>query len=174
MTFGIGIACWLILGSLIASRLMLFQLPPPGLLPTIVIEVAPPAVAGAAYFDLHGTRPDLLAYGLAGYAVLMVVAQLRFVPIYLRLRFVPGFWSFTFSCCAVAALALRWIKLEHPFGGAALADIAVAAVRQLVAAIAARSVVAISRHTFLPAPHYRRSVLRSCAQRWRGSRSARP
>jgi tellurite resistance protein len=58
--------------------------------------------AGAAYFDLHSTKPDLLAYGLAGYAVLMVVAQLRFVPIYRRLRFVPGFWSFTFSWCAVA------------------------------------------------------------------------
>src|ERR1039458_2536794 len=40
-SFGIGIACWLILGSLVASRLMLFQLPPPGLLPTIAIELAP-------------------------------------------------------------------------------------------------------------------------------------
>ena len=152
MSFGIGIACWLILGSLIASRLMLFQLPPPGLLPTIAIELAPPAVAGAAYFDLHGTKPDLLAYSLAGYAVLMVVAQLRFVPIYLGLRFVPGFWSFTFSWCAVAALALRWINLGHPSGGTILADIAVAAVSLLVAAIAVRSMIAISRHTFLPPP----------------------
>jgi signal transduction histidine kinase len=54
-------------------------------------------VAGAAYFDLHGTKPDLLAYGLAGYAVLMVVAQLRFVPIYRRLRFVPVWTAQTTS-----------------------------------------------------------------------------
>src|ERR1039458_10252101 len=108
MTFGIGIACWLILGSLIASRLMLFQLPPPGLLPTIVIEVAPPAVAGAAYFDLHGTKPDLLAYGLAGYAVLMVVAQLRFVPIYRRLRFVPVWTAQTTSSATGAAPVPPW------------------------------------------------------------------
>ena len=54
-------------------------------------------MAGAAYFDLHGTKPDLLAYGLAGYAVLMVVAQLRFVPIYRRLRFVPVWTAQTTS-----------------------------------------------------------------------------
>lgn len=152
MSFGIGIICWLILGSLVASRLMLFQLPPPGLLPTIAIELAPPAVAGGAYFELHGTKPDIVAYGLAGYAVLMVIAQLRFLPIYRRLRFVPGFWSFAFSWCAVAALALRWLKLEHPSSGAALADIATVAVSLLVATIAGRSVIAIRRHTFLPPP----------------------
>lgn len=72
--------------------------------------------------------------------------------IYLRQRFVPGFWSFTFSWCAVAALALRWLNLERPAGAAALADIATAAVSLLVAAIAARSLIAISEHTFLPPP----------------------
>lgn len=152
MSFGIGIVCWLLLGSLVVNRLMLFELPPPGLLPTLAIEIAPPAVAGGAYFELHGTKPDMLAHGLAGYTVLMVIVQSRFAPIYLRQRFVPGFWSFTFSWCAVAALALRWLNLERPAGAAALADIATAAVSLLVAAIAARSLIAISEHTFLPPP----------------------
>ena len=116
MSFGIGIVCWFVLGSVVVNRLMLSELPPPGLLPTLAIEVAPPAVAGGAYFELHGTRPDLLAYGLAGYTILMVIVQLRLVPIYLGQHFVPGVWSFTFSWCAVAALALRWLNIEHPSG----------------------------------------------------------
>ena len=152
MSFGIGIVCWLLLGSLVVNRLMFSELPPPGLLPTLAIELAPPSVAGGAYFALHGPRPDTVAYGLAGYAALMVIAQLRFLPIYLRLHFVAGFWSFAFSWCAVAALALRWLEVEHPSGAAALADVVAAAVSALVAGIAARSLVAIAGHTFLPPP----------------------
>jgi tellurite resistance protein TehA-like permease len=43
---------------------------------------------------------------LAGYAGLMVLVQLRLLPVYLRLRFGVGSWSFTFSWCAAAALAI--------------------------------------------------------------------
>ena len=82
----------------------------------------------------------------------MVIVQLRLVPIYLRQHFVPGVWSFTFSWCAVAALALRWLNIEHPSGQAALADIAVGSVSLLVAAIAVRSLIAVSHRTFLPPP----------------------
>lgn len=69
----------------------------------LAIEVAPPAVAGDAYFGLTGGRIDTLAYLLAGYTVLMVLVQLRLLPLYLRLPFTPVFWSFTFSYAAVAA-----------------------------------------------------------------------
>ena len=51
----------------------------------------------------------------------MVLVQLRLLPLYLRLRFAPGFWAFTFSWCAVAILALHWIELEHPAGQRPLA-----------------------------------------------------
>jgi tellurite resistance protein len=47
---------------------------------------------------------------------MMVLAQVRLLPLYRALRFGMGFWSFTFPWAAAATLALRWIALEHPSG----------------------------------------------------------
>jgi len=44
----------------------------------------------------------MIAFVLGGYAVLMVLAQLRLSLVYSRLSFSPGFWAFTFSYSAVA------------------------------------------------------------------------
>jgi tellurite resistance protein len=150
LSFGIGIVCWLMLGSLIINRLFFTAMLPAALVPTLAIEVAPPAVAGGAYFALHGTAPDVFAYGLAGYAVLMVLVQVRLLPLYARLRFTPGFWAFTFSWAAVAELALYWLRIERPAGEVVYAALAAGAVSLLTAAIGARSVLAIARGQFLP------------------------
>lgn len=56
--FGYAVICWLVLGSIILGRLLMRPLPPPPLLPTLAIEVAPAAVASLAYFALHGDRVD--------------------------------------------------------------------------------------------------------------------
>jgi tellurite resistance protein len=152
LSFGIGIVCWLMLGSLIINRLFFTDRLPAALVPTLAIEVAPPAVAGGAYFALHGPTPDVFAYGLAGYAVLMVLVQVRLLPLYVRLSFTPGFWAFTFSWAAVAELALLWLRIERPAGEVVWAALAAGAVSLLIAAIAARSLVAIGRGQFLPPP----------------------
>jgi len=144
--------------------------------PTLAIELAPPALAGGAYFALHGSAPGTVAYGFAGYAVLMVLVQVRLLPSYARLRFSPGFWSFTFPWCAVVGLALRWLRIERPPGQAVYAALAAGGVSLLVAGVAARSVLAIWRGDFVPgagaasrAPATRASltahVSRSLAQR---------
>lgn len=75
----------------------------------------------------------------------MVLVQIRLLPQFLRLRFSLGFWAFTFCWAAVAALALRWLQIEDPPGASAYAGIAAAAVSLLIAAIAARTVLAIAR-----------------------------
>jgi tellurite resistance protein len=69
---------------------------PPALVPTLAIEDGPPVVAGVAYFQLSGGALNAISLALGGYAVLMVAAQLRFVPGFARLKFTPGFWAFTF------------------------------------------------------------------------------
>jgi hypothetical protein len=43
----------------------------------------------------------MIAFVLGGYAVLMVLAQLRLSLVYWQLSSSPGFWPFTFSCAAV-------------------------------------------------------------------------
>lgn len=148
MSFGIGVVFWLMLGSLVLNRLMFVKMLPGPLVPTLAIELAPPALGGSAYFALHGTVPNAFAYGLAGYGVLMVLVQLRLLPVYGRLMFSPGFWAFTFPWTAAAAYALRWLHIEKPAGQSVYAGLAAGAVSLLVAAIAARSLLAIARGQF--------------------------
>jgi hypothetical protein len=46
----------------------------------------------------------------------MVIAQLRLLPTYLRLPFMPSTWAFTFSWAAVAAAAIIWLQSLQPAG----------------------------------------------------------
>jgi tellurite resistance protein len=152
LCFGIGMICWFVLGSVVINRLFLAARLPAPLLPTMAIEVAPPAVAGNAYFALHGLHADTFAYVLAGYGILMVLVQLRLLSLYRQLSFAPGFWAFTFSWTAVATFALRWLHLEHPSGEALWSWLVAAAATLLVAAIALRSLDLLRRGAFFPKP----------------------
>ena len=151
-SFGIGISCWLLLGSVVLNRLLFRPALPAALIPTLAIELAPPVVAGGAWFALNGGRVDLVARALAGYAVLMVVIQLRFVPLYVRLRFAPTLWALTFSYAAAAADAVLWITYTKPAGATGYAIAVVTLITVLIAAIAGRTIIALARGQFLPAP----------------------
>jgi tellurite resistance protein len=65
-SFGIGILCWLLLGSIVLNRLFFRRWLPDALVPTLAIELAPPAVAGLAYFALTGGATNLPAARWAG------------------------------------------------------------------------------------------------------------
>jgi tellurite resistance protein len=152
MSFGIGVLSWLMLGSLILNRLFVRPSLPVALVPTLAIEVAPPAVAGTAYAALTGGRIDSVAYALAGYTLLMVLVQLRLLPLYRALPFAPSYWSFTFPYAAVAVDAMRWIQVEHPAGQTLLGCAVLAAITVLIGGIALRSLLALRQGRFLPAP----------------------
>jgi tellurite resistance protein len=145
LCFGLGAAGWVFMSSVVLNRLFFRPRLPPALIPTYAIELAPPAIGGSAYFLLHPGPPDALALGLAGYAAVMIVAQVRLLPLYLGLTFSPGFWSFTFPWAAMVTLALRWLSLEHPAGARLYGWTLLAAVTGLVGAIAARTVLAVLR-----------------------------
>ncbi|HEY4389489.1 MAG TPA: hypothetical protein VGN34_34040 [Ktedonobacteraceae bacterium] len=149
--FGIGIVCWLMLGSVTFNRLFFRPRLPDALLPTIAIELAPPVVGGSAYFRLAGTRPDIFAYILAGYAILIVISQLRLLPLYCKLSFTPGFWSFTFPWAAAAGYALLWLSLTNMAGRSVLVDIVLTVITVLIGGIGIRSLAALFQGKFLPA-----------------------
>ena len=151
-SFGIGIISWLLIGSVVLNRLLFRPALAAGLTPTLAIELAPPVVAGGAWFALNGGRVDLVARALAAYAVLMALIQLRFVPLYLRLRFASAFWTFTFSYAAAAADAVLWITYTKPAGATGYAIAVVTLITGFVAAIASRTIIALARGQFLPAP----------------------
>jgi tellurite resistance protein len=149
--FGVGWVGWVVLDSLLLGRLIARPGLPAALRPTLAIEVAPAALAGSAYFAVTHGRTDAVAYGLAGYAMVMVLVQLRLLPLYRQLAFAPSFWSFTFPWAAVVTDALHWIGLERPAAAAILAAVALGGLSVLVGGIALRSLIALRRGTFLPA-----------------------
>jgi len=151
MSFGVGMICWVVIGSIILNRLFFRPMLPAALIPLLAIEVAPPVVAFNTYFVLTGGRVDLFAYILAGYAVLMVLVQLRLAPVYLKLAFTPGFWGFTFSYAAAAGFALRWIGIAHPPAAAFLGFAVLVAITLLIGGIAVRTLVALGQGKLLPA-----------------------
>jgi tellurite resistance protein len=80
----------------------------------MAIELGIPAVAGLAYFAVAGRTVSFVACALGGYAVLMALAQVRLIPVYRRLSFTSGAWSFAFAYAAAAADALVWLAIKKP------------------------------------------------------------
>ncbi|MET9479659.1 TDT family transporter [Streptomyces sp. NPDC006638] len=147
---GLGLVCWFILGSMIMARLFFRPMLPTPLLPTLAIEVAPPTVGSVAYFAINGERIDFFAATLAGYALLMVLVQIRLLPAFLRLRYAPSFWAFTFSWAAVVETTLRWNEAGQPSGHTVYTYLLLAAITAFIGAIAVRTVFALARRTLLP------------------------
>jgi tellurite resistance protein len=134
------------------ARLFFRPALPAALAPTMAIEVAPAAVASIAYFALRPGRPGIFAAALAGYGLLMVLAQLPLLPIYLRLRFALSTWAFTFSWAAVASTVLLWIGATQPAGHRVYSYLVLGLISVFIGAIAARTGLAISRRQLLPGP----------------------
>lgn len=147
---GYGVVSWLVLGSIILVRLFTQPMLPPPLLPTIAIEVAPPVVAGNAWFAINGGRLDLGAELLGGYAVLMVLVQVSMFSTYRKAPFGPGYWAFSFSYAAVFTNAVSWLAVEHVGDRKPLTYVLVAVATAGWVALAGRTVLALARRTFLP------------------------
>jgi tellurite resistance protein len=149
--FGVGMISWLLVASIILNRLFIRPRLSPTLTPTLALEAGPPMVAGFAYHALHRGSVDTFAAALGGYAILMVILQLRLAPMYVRLSFSAAFWSFTFPTAAVGLDGIQWLQTTRPTGFTAYIAIVLGIVTLVVAAIATRSVLALSRHQFFPA-----------------------
>ena len=80
----------------------------------------------------------------------MILVQLRLIPMYRQLSFSPGFWSFTFPTAAVALYAVQWLQIGNPRALAAFTAIVVGIATAIIGTVAARSLLAISRHQFFP------------------------
>jgi tellurite resistance protein len=150
-SFGIGVLCWVMLGSVILNRLFTRPALPSALVPTMAIELGIPAVAGLAYFALAGRTVSLVACAFGGYAVLMALVQVRLIPVYRRLPVTPGSWSFAFAYAAAAADALVWLAITKPPAATGYAIAVIALLTAFVAWITYRTVALAARGQLLPA-----------------------
>jgi tellurite resistance protein len=140
-SFGIGVICWVMLGSVILNQLFTRPALPAPLVPTMAIELGIPAVAGSAYFAVAGRTVSFVACMLGGYAVLMALVQVRLVPVYRRLSVTPGSWAFTFAYAAAAADALVWLAIAKPPSAAGCAVAIITLLTSFVSWIAFRTVL---------------------------------
>lgn len=148
--FGVGFLCWSLVGSTILNRLFFHASLPDAFVPTLAIEMAPPSVAGIAYFAISDGRRDFVSHALAGYALLMVLVQIRMLPKFLRLKFGPGFWAFVFSWTATVNYALQWIALDKPPFATGYVVVLIGGMTLFVAVVAVRTVILVARGKLLP------------------------
>jgi tellurite resistance protein len=151
-SFGVGIVSWVMLGSVVLNRLITARRLPAALQPVAAIELAPPALAGVAWFALASRGIDVIAYAIGGYLVLIALVQVRLIPMYRKLQFSPGFWAFTFSYAIAITCALEWITRTNPPGATGYAIAAITAITVFIGIIAVRTVIAIARGQFLAQP----------------------
>ncbi len=81
----------------------------------------------------------------------MALVQVRLIPVYRRLSFTPGFWSFTFAYAAAAADALVWLAIKKPPGATGYAIAVIALITAFVSRIAFRTMVLAVRGHLFPA-----------------------
>ena len=149
--FGLGITSFVVLAAIISLRLYVVvpSVPPP-LLPTIAIELAPPVVAGNSWFAINGGKVDTPAAVLAGLSLLMLLVQLRLIPLYRRAPFGPGFWAFPFPFAAAVTYGVHWLAAEHVPGGTGLEYALVGLLTAGFALLAVPTVTGLINGTFLP------------------------
>ncbi|MCS5735903.1 SLAC1 family transporter [Herbiconiux daphne] len=142
--FAVGLFFWVVLVTVLLSRLAFFPPLPDPLTPTLAILLAPPAVAGAAWFAMNGVHDDVVSVSLLGVLAVMFVMQLFLIGVYRRLPFTLGFWSFTFPAASAATFLVQWVELGAFRGWQIVAVVAATCVTVLIAAIGIRSIVLVS------------------------------
>jgi tellurite resistance protein len=140
---GVGVFFWIIMTLLVVIRLAFRPSLPDPLVPTMTILVAPPAIAGLAWFSLNGLHTSPGAAALAGMGVLLVLVQLALIPKYRRLKFSLGFWSFTFPTAAVITDAVLWVRLSAFPGWQVVTIVLLTAITALVVVIAVKSLILV-------------------------------
>ncbi|MCW8842229.1 MAG: SLAC1 anion channel family protein [Rhodobacteraceae bacterium] len=142
--FSAGLIFWVVLLTLVFNRLIFHNPIPAKLYPTLVILIAPPAVAFLAYVNLTGGVDSFARILLnAGYLFTLLIALQ--VPKLAKLPFALPWWALSFPIAAMSIASFLFArKVEsqaHVLIGMVLLAVLVAVVIKLVI----RTGLAISR-----------------------------
>lgn len=143
--FSTGLIFWLVLLTLVMNRLI-FHDPLPGrLLPTLVILIAPPAVAFLAWLQLNGGVLDafarMLYYAALAFAAIVAVQAAGFA----RLPFALSWWALSFPVAALTIATFSYAALAGSAAHGIMAWGFLALLGIIVAALLARTALGIAR-----------------------------
>ncbi|MGB0748714.1 MAG: SLAC1 anion channel family protein [Magnetospiraceae bacterium] len=109
--FSVGMVFWLVLLTLVFNRLI-FHDPLPGKLkPTLVILIAPPAVAFLAWVQFQGGQVDAMARVFLNLGYFFTALVLIQFPSLLKLPFALSFWGLSFPLAAITTASFRFAHI---------------------------------------------------------------
>lgn len=111
--FSTGLVLWVVLMPILIGRLLTQNPPPDGLLPTLVILIAPPSVLMMDYLQLDPGGVQVLPKILYYTSFLFFLVVLTQIPRLARVSFSLGWWAYTFP---VAAFAIGTLTFSEATG----------------------------------------------------------
>jgi len=147
--FSAGMIFWMVLLTLVFNRLV-FHDPLPGRLqPTLVIMVAPPAVAFIAWVRLtmtEGATVDPFGHILLSLAYVFAALVAVQIPRILRLPFAMSFWALSFPLAALTIATFLYSELAHSAFHLRFATALLVTLSVLIAGLIGRTIIGILRH----------------------------
>jgi tellurite resistance protein len=149
--FGAGAVGWIVLAAVLLVRSFSDGELAPALRPLLALELAPPAFALVAWLSLQGGASEPTSRALLGVALFVGLVLVRLAGRFRDVPFTASYWAFTFPVAALSTAALR---MSSSTPGSIAADLALplfVVANALIAAIAYKTLVALSRGDLLPA-----------------------
>lgn len=148
--FGAGVVLWIFLAAVLLVRTFSDGELAPALRPLLALELAPPAFALMAWHALGGGVSEPTSRALLGVALFVGLVLLRLAGRFRDVPFAASWWAFTFP---VAALSTSVLRMSASAPGSVAADLALplfVIANAVVAAIAYKTLVALSRGELAP------------------------
>lgn len=150
--FGVGVFSWLALESVIVNRLLNATPLPPPLRPTLGIQLAPPAVAAAAWLANTQGAPELLVQAAWGYGLVQLLMMIRLFPWIAKQPFASSYWAFSFGITALSGSALT-MSLRGLTGAIAqLAPVMFVFTNAVMLLLTVGTIVRLAQNKLLPPP----------------------
>ena len=142
--FSAGMIFWLILLVLVFNRLIFHAPIAARLFPTLVILIAPPAVAFVSYFRLVG-GVDPFAHVLLNCGYVFAILVLVQVPKLIRLPFALSWWALSFPLAALTVASFLYGRAMDSLAHIGIGLGLLALLSVVVAGLMARTGLAIAR-----------------------------
>lgn len=142
--FSGGVVFWIVLLTLVMNRLVFHDPIPARLFPTLVILIAPPAVAFVAYYQLVG-QIDPFARILLNAAYVFAVLVLVQVPKLLKLPFALSWWALSFPMAALTIASFLYARLAGSAAHQAIGLIGLSVLTLIILGLVVRTTVAVLR-----------------------------
>lgn len=142
--FSGGLMFWIILLTLVMNRLI-FHTPLPGkLLPTLVIMIAPPAVAFISYLQMSGDI-DAFARILLNLGYVFALIVLTQIPRIVTLPFAMSFWALSFPVASLTIASFRYGAVAGSLAHEVIGVILLVVLVAIIVALTFRTLLAIVR-----------------------------